>query len=91
MTIPEERVRLALLRVEHSQLVRELAHTNAAILHLLSGGKNSYDAARREGHRQQDYSLTSDQILKDLRAQRRRLEERLSFLLSELALLEKQD
>jgi hypothetical protein len=86
--IPEERVRLALLRVEKKQIVDDLAQINAAILHLLTGGKQNYDAARNSGDREEDYTNTSDQILSELRARRQQQEDRLNFLLDELSLLE---
>jgi len=87
--IPEERVRLALLRTEKKQVLEDLSQLNATILHLLSGGKHNYDSARTAGDRQEDYNMTSEEILLDLRTRRQEREDRLNFLLGELSMLEK--
>jgi hypothetical protein len=86
--IPEQRVRLALLRVELRQCLEDISQINAAILHLLTGGKENYDSAKKAGDRQEDYKSTSDEILSDLRARRQEKEDRLNFLLNELSMLE---
>ena len=86
--IPEQRVALALLRVESRQCIEDIAALNAAILHLLTGGKENYDSAKKAGDRQEDYSETSEQILANLRTRRREREDRLDFLLSKITLLE---
>ena len=87
--IPEQRIRLALLRVESRQCLEDISQINAAILHLLTGGKENYDSAKKAGNRQEDYSNTSEQILANLRARRQEREDQLDFLLSEIALLER--
>jgi hypothetical protein len=89
--IPEERVRRALLNVEKKQVIEDLNQLNAAIMHLLSGGKHNYDAARSSTDRQEDYNDTSAEILVELRTRRQNLENRLNFLLEELVLLEGQE
>jgi hypothetical protein len=88
--IPEERVRLALLRVEKKQILDDLAQINAAILHLLNGGKQSYDNAKNSKNREEDYSNTSEAILLDLKIRRQEKEDRLNLLSDELASLEEE-
>jgi hypothetical protein len=89
--IPENRVRKALLNVEKRQVLSDIDQLNAAILHLLTGGKRNYDAAKDCHDRHQDYGDTSDKILNDLRIRRQTLEERLDFLVAELLILEGPD
>jgi len=86
--IPEQRIRLALLRVESRQCLEDISQINAAILHLLTGGKENYDSAKKAGNRHEDYSDTSEQILADLRTRRQEREDRLNILLDEIASLE---
>jgi hypothetical protein len=85
--LPDKRVKQALLNVEKRQLVDDLSQINAAILHLLSGGKDNYDTAKKL-NRKEEYSNTSDQILSDLERRRQEKESRLRTLSDELALLD---
>lgn len=86
--IPEKRVRRALINTEQKQVIDDLNQINAAILHLLSGGKINYNAAKNSNDRKEDYNNTSDQILSELQARRRECEDRLNTLSDELASLD---
>ena len=88
MTIPEERVKRALLNVERREVIEDLAQINAAILHLLSGGKSNYDVAKNlSNDKETGYSKTSDEILSALESRRQERENRLKLLSDDLALL----
>jgi len=87
MTIPEERVKRALINVERREVIEDLAQINAAILHLLSGGKSNYDVAKNLSDKETDYSKTSDEILSTLESRRQERENRLKLLSDDLALL----
>jgi t-SNARE complex subunit (syntaxin) len=90
MTIPEERVKRALLNVERREVIKDLAQINAAILHLLSGGKSNYDVAKNLSDKETDYSKTSDEILSALESRRQERENRLKLLSDDLALLDEE-
>lgn len=85
--IPEERVRRALLNIEKREVVDDITQIEAAILHLLTDGKNNYDAAKESNDRKEDYGETSEKILAALRARLQQRKDRLTSLIHELALL----
>jgi hypothetical protein len=89
--IPDKRIRKALLSVEKRQVLSDLTQLNAAILHLLAGGKSNYDGAKNSNNREEDYNNTSDTILLDLKARRQEREDRLNLISDELALLDKEE
>jgi hypothetical protein len=89
--IPENRVKRALLNVEKKQVLIDITQLRAAILHLNAGGKNNYDAAKEANDRQEDYSETSDEILKDLQSRLEERNDRLDVIIDELALFEEDD
>lgn len=79
--IPEKRVKKALLNVEIRQTVQDLTQINAAIVHLLSGGKYNYDVAKSD---KEQYKDSSEEILLNLENQRHDKEFRLRILSEEL-------
>lgn len=86
--IPPERVSRALLNVERRDVIDDITQIEAAILHLLTGGKDNYDAAKESNDRQEDYSATSEKILKDLEKRLEERKKRVKSLDAQLALLD---